>query len=269
MAVGQLSIQVPKRPGTGTRRQFGRWAERMIAATRIREFERISIGCQDGIRAAIFDFNGTITDDEELQYQVYADTFAEELGVEFGRDDYFMRLAGRPDTDILLAAFSRSGIAWSSELAEQVSRARIGRYLDRIRSAPPVRPGTAALIQTLWQRVPMAVVTGAPRDEAVPVLDASNLSDKFETIVTIEDVIYGKPHPEGFLTAFQRLIPEIPDLDPSEIVVFEDSLAGIIAARAAGMRCIAAHLSPGSTSQAANQIVDTLDEGILSAAVLT
>jgi Haloacid dehalogenase-like hydrolase len=92
----------------------------MITSTGICQFGTVCVGSLTGIRAAIFDFNGTITDDEDLQYQVYAETFAEELGVEFSREEYFSEFAGRPDSYILSAAFSRSSATRSGELEAHV-----------------------------------------------------------------------------------------------------------------------------------------------------
>lgn len=226
--------------------------------------DSVRIGSLSGLRAAIFDFNGTITDDEEVQYQVYADTFEELLGIHFSRDEYFINLAGRPDPEILDRALAQSGVRPSEKLREHIAQARVQRYLDSVKSAAPVRPGAVALIYALRPWVPMAVVTGAPRTEVLGVLDAANLSHMFTTIISIEDVVNGKPDPEGFLLAYRRLMGEVSDLLPWQVVVFEDTGVGLRAARAAGMKCIGAHLSPQDMASPADQTVDVLDDRLLA-----
>jgi HAD superfamily hydrolase (TIGR01509 family) len=224
-----------------------------------------AIGTLTGFRAAIFDFNGTITDDEELQYRIYAETFEEELGVRFSRDEYFCDLFGRSDPEIIGSVLARWGIGWSRELEAHISSSRIARYLRNSCSAPPVRPGVAALIRALARQVSVGLVTGAPREEAAPILDSANLNHLFTTIVTMDDVSSGKPDPEGYLLALQRLRQETPGLEPWQVVAFEDSLAGIAAAQAAGMKCIGAYLTSQAAASAADQVVEILDESLLAA----
>jgi beta-phosphoglucomutase len=198
----------------------------------------------DGVRAAIFDFNGTITDDEVLQYEIYAELAAELLALELSLDDYLAELAGRSDPAIVDALLERAHVA-EPGAREWLLAERLRRYRDRIADAPPVRPGTAALIEALTaRRIPLAVATGALRPEVDAVLSAAGLADAFDAVVAAEDVSRGKPDPEGFLRAYDLLkrSSDTP-FDPADVVVFEDSPFGIAAARAAGMRCVAAHLT--------------------------
>jgi beta-phosphoglucomutase len=111
--------------------------------------------------------------------------------------------------------------------------------------------------------MPLAVVTGAPRAEAFPVLSVARLDPLPVTTVTRDEVANGKPHPEGYMLALQRLRAVIPDLAAKEVVVFEDSTVGLAAARAAGMKCVAVHLPPGTEFVDADYIAEVLDERIL------
>jgi len=217
-----------------------------------------------GIRAVIFDFNGTMTDDESLQYEVYAQTFADEAGLHLQHDTYFSRLAGLRDSDLIREAFIQSGTAVPGEsTVRRIRRARVSRYLERVRCASPVRTGAAELVRELRQHIPLAVVTGAPRDEAEPVLRTARLLEAFVTVVTCEDVEHGKPSPEGFLLALDRMRGLSWDLLPSEVVVFEDSLPGVLAARHAGMRCVAVHLKRQADGYAADVTAAQLDARLL------
>ncbi|GAA4080603.1 HAD family phosphatase [Actinomadura miaoliensis] len=235
----------------------------------------LTIAGLPGVRAAIFDFNGTITDDETLQYEVYAEILAEHLGVVLERDTYFTDLAGRSDPAIVTAVLERCDPAPAGPardaLAARIIEARVRRYAERVRDAPPVRPGAAALIRALAGRVPLAVGTGAFRAEVDLVLSAAGLAGAFDAIVTVEDVRAGKPDPETFLRALDLLSRQAPTpsgrgpaLRPADVVVFEDSPFGIEAARAAGMRCVAAHLTSEAGAEAAGAVVGALGPELLA-----
>jgi beta-phosphoglucomutase len=103
-------------------------------------------------------------------------------------------------------------------------------------------------------RVPVGIVSGAPRRDIEDVVAATQLP--VSVIVGAEDVARGKPDPEGYRRAL-RLLGD--DLAPAEVVVFEDSEVGIDAARAAGMRCIAVRgtVAPDRLAEA-EEIVDGL-----------
>jgi beta-phosphoglucomutase len=217
-----------------------------------------------GIRAAAFDLNGTITNDEELQYEVYAEVFMEETGIHISHEYYQLELTGLSDPEIIANVLVRADMAWSDEFADDIARKRIARYLHRIRHVSPVRPSVVALIRTLTERMPVALVTGAPRAEADPILATAGLAPLFVSIITCEDVTYGKPHPQGYQLALERLREVTPGLAPQEVVVFEDSLPGIAAAHAAGMRCVGVHLPIDTAAPGADHVTAILDESILN-----
>jgi beta-phosphoglucomutase len=225
-----------------------------------RYFKVLEIAGLPRIRAAIFDLNGTMTDDENLQYEVYAQTFANEAGFLLERDTYFSCLAGLADSDLIREAFIHSGSAIPEDSTlQRIARARTARYIERIGCVSPVRAGAAELVTELRQHIPLAVVTGAPREEAEPVLRTAELLGAFTTVVTGDDVALGKPSPEGFLLALDRLRGCLWDLLPSEVVVFEDSRPGVLAARSAGMRCVAVHLRREVDGEAADVTAGQLD----------
>jgi HAD superfamily hydrolase (TIGR01509 family) len=107
------------------------------------------------------------------------------------------------------------------------------------------------------ERVPVAIVSGAAREEIEPVIGAAGLAASIRTIVGAEDVADGKPDPAGYLRALE-LLDE--GLEASEVVVFEDTEAGIASAKAAGIRCIAVlgTLAPDRLV-AADEIVPAID----------
>jgi sugar-phosphatase len=96
-------------------------------------------------------------------------------------------------------------------------------------------PGAAELVRRVADHgSPLALVTSAHRAWAEERLADIGIADLVRTIVSAEDVVVGKPDPSGYLAAARLL-----DVEPIRCVVFEDSLAGIAAARAAGMACVA------------------------------
>ncbi len=221
------------------------------------------------ISAAIFDFNGTITADDCLQYGVYAEIFADEAGIDLDREFFFTELSGRCDLDIITAVFARYGSGWpSSGVIERIGTLRVLRYLDAIRSACPVRAKAAELIRELHRIIPLAVVTGAPRGEVEPVLYSSGLLELFNTVVACEDVTSGKPSPEGFLLALERMRVTQATLSAQDVVVFEDSPLGILAAKRAGMRCVGVHLKSREEGRGADVIADELDTSLLRTTAL-
>jgi sugar-phosphatase len=106
-------------------------------------------------------------------------------------------------------------------------------------------------------RVPVAIVSGAARAEIEPVVRAAGLADVLSTITSSDDVVEGKPHPEGYLRALELLDGGI---EADDVLVFEDTEAGVAAAKAAGMRCFAVlgTLAPARLA-AADEIVPAID----------
>jgi HAD superfamily hydrolase (TIGR01509 family) len=188
-------------------------------------------------RAVLFDFNGTLSDDEPLLFRVFADLCADRLGWVLTEADYFGRLAGHSDREILetVVAELRGD---DPALVDRLLEERHERYRDLVLgdTGSPIRPATSALLEHLGATgVPLGLVTGAQRRDVDVVLEHSRTGNVFGVVVTVEDVVHGKPHPQGFLMAAEALgVPAT-----RGVLVFEDSVAGVRAARAAGMTCVA------------------------------
>jgi beta-phosphoglucomutase-like phosphatase (HAD superfamily) len=181
-------------------------------------------------RALIFDFNGTLSDDEPLLFSLLSELFAEQ-GRPLSEEVYYERLAGRSDPEIVRMWLGEDHPAVEAVLAE-----RIARYRAQVSDGSTISPATREAVRLAAERVPVAVVSGAHREEVVPALDAAGLTESLAVVVTIEDVERGKPDPAGYLLALERLGG---GLEPGDVTVFEDTEAGVAAAKAAGMRCVA------------------------------
>jgi HAD superfamily hydrolase (TIGR01509 family) len=185
-------------------------------------------------RAVIFDFNGTLSDDEPILARIFAEIFAERLGWVMSAEEYRTTLLGRSDREIVEVAVRDHG-GGDPALVEDLLELRRDRYRASVAEHSPITSGVVALVARLASAgVPMAVVTGAQRDDVEAVLAASPVGVHFKHLVTEEDVRRGKPDPEGFLLGAQEL-----GVPPNRVLVLEDSVPGIRGALAAGMRCIA------------------------------
>ena len=180
------------------------------------------------VTALLFDFNGTISDDEGVQCAIFRELFAEQ---------------GRPLTS---RSTSRSWPACSDpEIVErwlgaghpataEVLERRVQLFRERAGDGSTVPPHVREAVLRAAGRVASSpIVSGAARSEVEMVLRAAGL-DVFDVIVSAEDVTRGKPDPEGYLLALRRL-----RLRAADAVAIEDSLPGIAAAKAAGLRCVA------------------------------
>jgi HAD superfamily hydrolase (TIGR01509 family) len=213
------------------------------------------------LRAIILDFNGVVIDDEALHFGAMRDTVAD-FGIDLKRDIYWDKYLPLDDARCLEAICRDYSVRLSAEerTSALARKARIYRQLlqDRL----PLFPGAARFIRSAAERYPLALASGARRDEIESVLDSAGLRRYFVVIVAAEDFAQGKPHPESFLLALERLNMAIDaaPIRPEECLVIEDSVAGIQGAHQAGMTCMAvANSYPGEMLQAADRIVASLE----------
>jgi beta-phosphoglucomutase len=178
----------------------------------------------------MFDFNGTLSDDEHILFELLRDLFAER-NRPLSEEAYLDRLAGLSDPEIV-----RMWLGEDHPDVELVLSERIDRYRARVSDGSTVSAAVREAVLYAAERVPLAVVSGAHRAEVEPVLAAAGLAGAVSVVVTVEDLERGKPDPEGYLRALELLDDEIPAAD---VTVFEDTEAGVAAAKAAGMRCVA------------------------------
>lgn len=184
-------------------------------------------------KAVIFDFNGTLSNDEGLLLRLYTDLFRERLAWTLSPDDYRRRFAGRSDREIIAAVVTAVG--GGEALVQDLLAERRQRYRQMVEDNSPIVDATAETVALLAAAgVPLGIVTGAQRPDVELVLSCSPLGGLFDVVVTEEDVTAGKPDPEGFLRASEAL-----DRPVDSILVLEDSPPGVRAAKAASMRCIA------------------------------
>ena len=213
-----------------------------------------------GPRALIFDFDGVIADDEPLHLAAFQEALAA-AGIALTRESYYARYLGFDDRDAVVEALREAGRPAPPERVRALMAAKADAFLRLVRAGAPLFPGVPAFVREAAARVPLAVASGALRHEIELVLAQAGLADLFAAIVSAEDVRAGKPSPESFLCALDRLRGRLPDLVPGECLVIEDSQPGVESARRAGMRCLAVTNShPADALRGADLIVSSLGE---------
>ncbi len=175
----------------------------------------------------IFDFNGTLSDDEavlELSYNLALS----DLELEPLRPGEYESLLGLSDVDISRNLVDARGASCG---VEKLLGALAARYLELSRGAELIATRTVDLVNALQREgKKIGIVTGTSRKLLEPVLKENGLDNLLPYSVTIEDVTAGKPDPQGFLFGAKLL-----EVAPESMVVFEDSTAGVRAARSARM----------------------------------
>jgi HAD superfamily hydrolase (TIGR01509 family) len=206
------------------------------------------------VRAVIFDFNGTLSDDEPILCEIFMHLFAEH-GKPMSAQEYFDRLVGLSDPEIV-----RTWLGDDDPDVEVVIEERTRRYRDAVADGSSVHEHVREAVRFAASRVPLAICSGAARAEIEPVVDAAGLAACFETIVSSDDVVHGKPDPEGYAKALAAL-----DVDPADSLVVEDTEAGVASARAAGVGRVVAlqtTLDPRRLMEA-DMLIDRLDVAVM------
>lgn len=179
--------------------------------------------------AVIFDMDGVLVDSRVAHLRSW-----QQLGEETGHrvtEAEFDRGFGRTSWEFIRESF---GISDEDEV-RRLDRRKEEIYREIIRHHIPAMPGADALIKELYyQGVPLAVGSSGPPENVMLVCDGMGWTPNFAAIVTGADVTRGKPDPQVFLIAAERL-----KMPPSQCVVIEDAPAGIEAAKRAGMRVVA------------------------------
>jgi HAD superfamily hydrolase (TIGR01509 family) len=190
------------------------------------------------IRALIFDFNGVLADDDPIHMEAFRQV-ANEEGLSFTNEEYlekFLPLNDRDCFNLLFEEHSRT--LTPHQFEELVSRKGV-HYFNAIEGKNVLFSGAAAAVKQAVGRYSLAIASGARKVEISHILRQGELQDYFSAIISAEDVVFGKPHPEPFLRAHEKLKGKDSSLALSECVAIEDSIGGIQSARGAGMRCLA------------------------------
>ena len=177
--------------------------------------------------AYLFDCDGTIADSMPLHYIAWKGALAH-WNCDFD-EKLFYAWGGMPTAKIISTLNERHGLNMVIETVCTEKETLYYELLPQLKAVPEV----VEHIEAQQGRIPFAVVSGSTRESVVASLKAVNLLDKFNVMVCAGEYKQGKPDPEAFLLAAEKL-----GVNPKECLVFEDTEMGIQAATAAGMASV-------------------------------
>lgn len=177
--------------------------------------------------ALIFDCDGTLADTLPVHFLAWQAAF-DPYGATLAEDWYYDR-TGLTAIEFIQAFNQTFGFTIDEQSVDAERQQHFANLIDQVQAVQAV----AAIAQANYGKVPMAVASNGQRSVVESTVEAIRLRSLFETIVTLNDVEFGKPAPDLFLLAAERM-----GIPPSECIVYEDSDLGLEAARRAGMRWV-------------------------------
>jgi beta-phosphoglucomutase family hydrolase len=204
------------------------------------------------LEAVLWDMDGVIADTADYHYGAWRDVF-KERGVAFSKADFMRHFGQRHDTIIKFAL----GDELSPEEISTIAKKKQALYRERISKNIVPLPGAIELIKLLNKnKIKTAIATSAVPKNIDVILEGLGIQDSFQAIASGTEVAEGKPSPQIFQLAATKL-----NVRPADCVVIEDAVAGVKAAKKAGMKCVAVTNShPVTSLKSADLIVDTLEK---------
>ncbi len=203
-------------------------------------------------RAVVFDMDGLLLETEDLWHASESELFRRH-GADFTHADQLALIGTSPAVS---SRFYAERLGWPIERGGELFDEMIGLMHEHVRREVGARPGAVELVEELRRRqVPLGLASNSPRFLVDDALATANLADAFDAIVTSDDVVHPKPAPDIYLRACELL-----GVAPSEALALEDSTSGVIAAKAAGLACIAVPLFAETDVSAADEVVASLED---------
>ena len=209
------------------------------------------------MRAVFFDFDGVLVDSEPLHYRALRESLLAE-GITIDEDEYARTYLGYDDRETIRVALEIHRRQSSRERVETIIARKVAGY-EALLADIPFFPGARALVESLAEVVPVAIVSGARHEEIERIVTAGGLRERFLCIVGADDVRFTKPHPEPYLAALTRVREDAADVRAEDCLVIEDSMPGVAAGLAAGMKVLAVtHTHPAARLGGAHHVVPSL-----------
>lgn len=218
------------------------------------------------LRAIIFDFNGVIADDELTHFICFQQAIHEH-GLSLTKEEYYGTYLGMDERICTEAVIRRNGRS-DPGLAEAVLIRKARLFQEATATAqPPLFDCVVEFVKAAGQRYRLAIASGGKQEQIRRALTGTPIERDFAVTIACEDAPVGKPDPLIYELALRRLNDtrplSSPALKPHECLVIEDSLAGIQAGHAAGMKVVAlATTYPAEQLHQADLVLTTL-AGIL------
>ena len=192
------------------------------------------------LRAVLFDCDGVIADSERLHYGLFQ-KILKELGIDLTPQQYLTSYLAMDDRNCFTSVLRDNGRALPPEEIQKLIDRKSVLYKQAAAQNLVILPGVVEFVMAVSQKFPLAMASGALRDEVLMMIETAGIRQYFDAVVAAEDVVHGKPAPDAYLKALEALNKKYPDkkLRPEECLVVEDSKHGIASAHAAGMKCAA------------------------------
>ena len=209
------------------------------------------------IDALLLEWEGTLCDTAPIRTRALAAVLAED-GVAVDPASLATRAAGVPTATAVRAVLAGAAIA-ADETAIELLTLRVDRRIGAaLREGLALVPGARNAVERLAARTRLGIVTRSNRAEAEQVVAAAELEHAITCIVGTDDAYPGKPSPAPYAAALRRLAGVGSPGGTGITVALEDAPAGIRAARAAGVRCIAVGPLPAHEALEADALVAAL-----------
>lgn len=177
--------------------------------------------------AIIFDCDGTLVDSMPAHYIAWVQTLAD-YGLTFD-EERFYALGGWPTLNVARLVIDENGLDIAADELAATKEARFEAHLDSLQRIEPV----VEVVERFHGKLPLGVATGAIQRVCREMLTHAGLLDRFDAIVSADDVRNHKPAPDTYLEAARRL-----GIPPERCLVYEDTEPGVESALAAGMQVI-------------------------------
>jgi beta-phosphoglucomutase len=212
------------------------------------------------LQAVIFDFDGVIADSEPLHLRVFQEVVAEQ-GVVLTPEEYYSTYLGFDDAAAFRAMADAKGLRVDGGRLARLMARKTEIFQARVRAGDVLFPGAADCLRTLAAACPIAIASGALRHEIELILDGAGIRPLVPVIVAAGDTARGKPAPDPFALAVERLADHAGrPLAPGRTVGIEDSHWGLESARGAGLLTVAVATSYPAEALDADLVLASIDQ---------
>jgi len=186
-------------------------------------------------RAVLFDFDGVIVNSEPLHFYAFHEVLKTER-IEISEDEYYREIIGFDDRGAFRKIFERRNRVLEPKILLALMARKSGIMMDLIQDRRfTALPGVEEFVRSLWRTRPLAICSGALREEIEAMLEGVSLRDCFQVIVAAEDVAVGKPDPSGYLLTLKLLSEKTKKtLAPADCLVVEDAPTVIRSVKSVG-----------------------------------
>ncbi|HEY97458.1 MAG TPA: HAD family phosphatase [Dehalococcoidia bacterium] len=203
------------------------------------------------LQAVLWDLDGVIADTGIYHCRAWQDVFSQ-MGIEFTEEHFMRHFGQRNDTiirDTVNSDISQDALEAIADKKEKTYRRLVADNIEAL-------PGAIELLASLREHgIKSAIASSAPPENVRIITEGLGIEGYFNAIACGREVTEGKPSPQIFLLAAEKL-----NVEPSGCVVIEDAIAGIAGAKQAGMKCIAvANSHPQAMLNEADLIVASLE----------